>query len=619
MNEQLRELPRDERWALERSLSILPGMALNKTEVSILNPQAKEDYHNLVVRFWRINKQVEKVTPDDLHLRAKVRAYFDWKNEGGQLGEPQEQIDARFIEAANWEAAHHQAAKELIETISRGEVNLTQPLTDKEKRETAYLTWEVAGKPFEGKKEAKARFEQVAGELERQRVEQFKNVLETWGERVEELAKARLGGESLTPEEILEKRIEVEEGAVEQRVEKEVEEGERLTRVIELINAGEGDKVSDKDLLFAYDHGYHWEEIKEGPFRERLNRLLTEREEEFKKTVEEEVKPEGGEPEKPEEVKPVPEGEKLEEERPSVEEELRREKVLRALKTAVKNWWWSISPQRRNKIIWGLGVGVGLGESFFVADLLPGIAWIKGIANMAVINGINLALSKSYTRGINTLKEQLEGEKGKVKKEEIEQKLSALEKKYTKGKRYLLDFASGVAAGSVLYGAGRIVYTAGEAAYQAYFRQNILVGPVGPVEAITPSPAETPTLRVTPTPEAEVVTPDFFNQVVEIKDPGDTFWRSLEVPKDFFAPTQENGWVNPLNGVTQEDVIRDLVIKFARANGKELGLVHVGDTFKLKDLLTPDQMEIVRKALATKSATDYWTNIRPLFLAVLKK
>lgn len=96
---------------------------------------------------------------------------------------------------------------------------------------------------------------------------------------------------------------------------------------------------------------------------------------------------------------------------------------------------------------------------------------------------------------------------------------------------------------------------------------------------------------------------------------GGTFWGSFEVSSDVLG----DNWTNSLNGVTKEDVVKDLVVKFAAANGHDLNMVHPGDTFQVQQLLTSDQLDVVKKAMATKDAGDYWNNVRPLAQVLMKK
>jgi len=495
-----------------------------------------------------------------------------------------------------------------------------------------------------------------------------------------------------------------------------------------LAKHGKGEELTDEELLLLHESGI---DIEDPKIKKRLNDLLTAQKEETPETpatkevekevleaepvksTEEELElvgPPAGEAEEAEpkiteaedekepfetEAEPEVEGAEKElteeartEAETPTEEELekeirRRDKIWKALKKAAKNWWWSISPQGRNKIAWGIGVGVGLAESFLIVDYLPGIAWAKGLVNMAAINGVNLVLSKGYTRGINQLRDQAQKEEEKTK-EQLEKQAKQLEEKYTKTGKYLRDFAAGVAAGSVAYGVGRIAFAAGEAAYQAYFRppETFAVASSTPEVTVststptpgatstppvspTPSPTATPvvsemvsdaetlrqqagtythkitevgkkaqetitapgieisspsqefaqaateTLKTTPSPEVNLGS--FFDQTVTIHD---NFWSSVEVPPEVMP---SGNWVNSLNGVQLEDVIRKMIIESARANGHELGIVREGQQIVLRQILTADQIEVITKAMQTGDVNTYWDKIRPLYLALLKK
>ncbi len=62
-----------------------------------------------------------------------------------------------------------------------------------------------------------------------------------------------------------------------------------------------------------------------------------------------------------------------------------------------------------------------------------------------------------------------------------------------------------------------------------------------------------------------------------------------------------------------------MVVKLARANGHELGIVHAGDQIELVKILTPEQLELVKKAAAAKSYSEYTTAIKPTYHLLLGK
>ncbi len=136
------------------------------------------------------------------------------------------------------------------------------------------------------------------------------------------------------------------------------------------------------------------------------------------------------------------------------------------------------------------------------------------------------------------------------------------------------------------------------------------IGPALPPEA--PTAPVIPPVVAAPAAEAPAVPPaetDFLNEPVVIDHPGDTFWESAYI---------DEGWRNE-NGVSRGDVVKDMIRQFARLNGNNLDLVHEGDKINLKDVLTEDQIKVIREANATKDTGDYWFKVRPQFLAELKK
>lgn len=344
--------------------------------------------------------------------------------------------------------------------------------------------------------------------------------------------------------------------------------------------------------------------------------------------------------------------------------------VTRGVQRWLHNLDW-----RDKDLSWKIGVLAGSIESLAVTNTLPGPAgkWVKMGANWLIFQGIYGVKDFYFDRQ----RRKIEATSAP---EELAAKISEYEATEKKACKYIKNFVSGVAAGvtytSLLTGGVAIVRSVAENLQAEHLGVPSQVitndvtsrsiedpSDVGVRNAVTAGESsvvvETPASTVTPasvdvvaaprvdvsgprgtTPieiapaetiqetrpsvvevvtSSEVKLPDFFNESVRIDKAGDYFWNKLQVDPKYFGSTLENGWVNLSNGVTQEDVIRDLIVKFARDNGQDLNVVHVGDVFKLRDLLTANQMEIIRKAMATKDASDYWDNIRPLFLAALKK
>lgn len=91
---------------------------------------------------------------------------------------------------------------------------------------------------------------------------------------------------------------------------------------------------------------------------------------------------------------------------------------------------------------------------------------------------------------------------------------------------------------------------------------------------------------------------------------GGNFWGSLDIPTNYFPSNQPEGWLNADNGVTQEEVVRGMVVDFAKTNGHNLNQIMPG-TYSLKDVagLTNEQESMIGKVLATRKVEDYFAII----------
>lgn len=134
-----------------------------------------------------------------------------------------------------------------------------------------------------------------------------------------------------------------------------------------------------------------------------------------------------------------------------------------------------------------------------------------------------------------------------------------------------------------------------------------------PVTSVATNPAVVPTINVPTVNIPQSVGSGFFDQIVQIKEQGSNFWRSLN------AAGLGNNWSNPVNGVTKEGVIKDMVIKMAQHNGHNISLVHLNDAFKVRDLLKPEDISIITKAMGTSDVNDYVKNVMPLFQSVINR
>lgn len=139
----------------------------------------------------------------------------------------------------------------------------------------------------------------------------------------------------------------------------------------------------------------------------------------------------------------------------------------------------------------------------------------------------------------------------------------------------------------------------------------------GPAEVLG-TPATSPSVGVPAiegdlTPSAGAEVPKFdFNQTISIEKPGDTFFGSFD------TSSVEGNWTNPINGVSKGDVVKDMVAKFAQYNGHDISNVHVGDSYQINQLLTPEQMQMVNETMKTQDANQYWNVVRPKFEVMIK-
>ena len=130
-----------------------------------------------------------------------------------------------------------------------------------------------------------------------------------------------------------------------------------------------------------------------------------------------------------------------------------------------------------------------------------------------------------------------------------------------------------------------------------------------PAPPTPPPPAPAPEIPAPPEVTLDAETAELIEQPIVIDHQGDTFWESFKV---------DEGWINE-NGVTRGDVVKDMISQFAKANGHDLNVLHVGDSVNLKDLLTEDQIKVVMEAQSTKDTGEYWFKVRPHFLTELTK
>lgn len=114
--------------------------------------------------------------------------------------------------------------------------------------------------------------------------------------------------------------------------------------------------------------------------------------------------------------------------------------------------------------------------------------------------------------------------------------------------------------------------------------------------------------------EAATLASDVVKPLVQIGEQTRTFWDALQIDTALLGG---GNWVNPETGVTHAQIVKDMIIKFAQANGHQVGLVHLGDTFDWQNLLTPEQIKIVERTINAGSLREYLSSVRPSFLDAL--
>lgn len=374
-----------------------------------------------------------------------------------------------------------EAKKELADAILNGKVDAGRPITQQNKEEAAYHKALNITRQREGAdtaephitdpEENKKIFEKAAAELEEAKVKDLTLVVENWEdlvkERAHQLSEVREGKQTQAQDlnDFLKERAGKEE-TVTTRPEKK---SQPLVGPEEPSEGGpqppgEGEAPAEpteeaapagQPPLQEADARQRLERIQEAMRSTRRQGLIPtpEQEAEVKRLQQQlgltpEEKGAEAEAEAPE--KEAEEGQEEEEKQPGAEgkeeakepqepEEKKEEKkqgFVGKVGGFIKNWWKSVSPQGRNKLYWGLGVGVGAvetvaGRGFLVSlGLGPAASWAISGVNALVLNGFNYRVQKGITE---------------AKANQDLEKIQKLEAQYKKA----ADFFAGVAAGSV--------------------------------------------------------------------------------------------------------------------------------------------------------------------------
>jgi hypothetical protein len=77
------------------------------------------------------------------------------------------------------------------------------------------------------------------------------------------------------------------------------------------------------------------------------------------------------------------------------------------LKQTAVNWWRSVSPQGRNKLAWGVGVGLGIVEGFLFQEFLPSGTVAKGLLNIAISMVFLMLLTEFIPGAVRELRDQI--------------------------------------------------------------------------------------------------------------------------------------------------------------------------------------------------------------------
>lgn len=276
------------------------------------------------------------------------------------------------------------------------------------------------------------------------------------------------------------------------------------------------------------------------------------------------------------------------------------ERIRDGVANGVKAWLHNLDPRDKDWA-WRIGAITGVTESTLTSiAVIPGgriaVSALNFLAAQGVYAGVKVAEKVTIARMAN---------EGPVDNDQVQAILDARER-YQNADHKIRNFFMGLSAGMT---AGAVTSALIHGAYS--LGENLLSGHDVATPVVAKAPEVVKKFVVKPfgwTPGAET-----FNSTVTIPDHGN-FWSAWHIDTSSAA-----NWADLHNGTTHTDVIKDMVIKLARANGHELGLVHAGDQIELAKVLTPDQLDLVRKAAAAKSYAEYSQAIRPAYHVLLKK
>ncbi len=274
------------------------------------------------------------------------------------------------------------------------------------------------------------------------------------------------------------------------------------------------------------------------------------------------------------------------------------ERIRDGVVNGVKAWFHNLDPRDKDWA-WRIGAITGVTESTLTSiAVIPGgriaVSALNFLAAQGVYAGVKVAEKVTIARMAN---------EGPVDNDQVQAILDARER-YQNADHKIRNFFMGLSAGMTV---GAITTGVIHAAY------GMAEGIIAPHPTIA---AEVPQVIT-----KEVIRPygwtsgaeKAFNSAVAIPDHGN-FWTAWHLNSSSVA-----NWSDLHNGTTHTDVVKDMVVKLARANGHELGLVHAGDQIEITKVLTSEQLELVRKAAAANSYGEYSKIIRPAYHVLLGK
>lgn len=272
----------------------------------------------------------------------------------------------------------------------------------------------------------------------------------------------------------------------------------------------------------------------------------------------------------------------------------RLERIRDGVANGVRNWLQNLDPRGKDWA-WRIGAVVGVAEGVAV-NLAP----IPG--GRLAINALNfLAGQGVYAVGETLRQAEVASTNQTFAGNEAIQRILDVNDRYINASRNIRNCLFGVSAGITYTSVGGMLWGIGENVASAV--QHL----ANPTQA-----AEILAGKATGQIGKEALNSQPFGTVT-IPDHGN-FWNAWHID----SSTATN-WADLHNGTRHTDVIKDMVIKLARHNGHELGLVHAGDQIELGKVLNPEQLELVKKAAAAKSYAEYSQAIRPAYHVLLKK